>query len=65
MTNGVAELLVPFFLAGMGLRLALTVFCGLGAFSLGKKNILRIGVGMAPHGEVGMVVSQLGCRWVW
>jgi len=83
MTNGVAELLVPFFLAGIGMRLDLAVFsnvstialalvilaaaiaskligCGLGAFQLGRKNMLRIGVGMVPRGEVGMVVAQLG-----
>lgn len=83
MTNGVSELLVPFFLAGIGLQLDLSVFsntstivlavvilaaalaskligCGLGALQLGRKNMLRIGVGMVPRGEVGMVVAQLG-----
>lgn len=83
LTHGVTELLVPFFLAGIGLRLDLTVFknkptlilalvilaaailsklvgCGLGAIGWGWAEALRIGVGMIPRGEVGMVVAQLG-----
>jgi Kef-type K+ transport system membrane component KefB len=34
--------------------------CGLGALTMGWRNALRIGVGMAPRGEVGMVVAQIG-----
>jgi len=83
LSTGVAELLVPFFLAGIGLHVDLSVFantstallaavilaaavfskffgCGLGALSLGKADALRIGVGMIPRGEVGMVVAQIG-----
>ncbi len=83
LSHGVAELLVPFFLAGIGLHLhaavltnwptvglalALTVVamltkllgCGIPALMLGRKDALRIGIGMAPRGEVGMVVAQLG-----
>ena len=83
LTHGVSELLVPFFLAGIGLHLDLSVFahaetlklsgiilaaaiaskligCGLGAIRMGWENALRIGVGMAPRGEVGMVVAQIG-----
>ncbi len=83
LSHGVAELLVPFFLAGIGLHLnssvwkdrftielalALTlvamltkfVGCGLPALSLGTKDAIRVGIGMAPRGEVGMVVAQLG-----
>ena len=83
LSRGVTELLVPFFLVGIGLRVDLTVFtdksaltlavvlvlaaifsklvgCGLGAIRLGKLDALRIGVGMIPRGEVGMVVAQLG-----
>jgi Kef-type K+ transport system membrane component KefB len=79
----VNELLVPFFLAGIGLHLDLKVFnnrstvmlaitilgiaiitklvgCGLGAISLGWSNVLKIGLGMVPRGEVGMVVAQIG-----
>ena len=83
LTHGVTELLVPFFLVGIGLNVDLTVFtkpstialalalvaaallsklagCGLGAIRLGRIDALRVGVGMAPRGEVGMVVAQLG-----
>jgi Kef-type K+ transport system membrane component KefB len=83
LTDGVTELLVPFFLVGIGLHfdvtafangstlaLALVIFaaavlskfvgCGLGALSLGKKDAVRVGVGMIPRGEVGMVVAQIG-----
>lgn len=83
MTNGVSELLTPFFLVGIGMTLEPTVFksaatlslagvllvvailsklvgCGLGAWRLGVKDAVRVGVGMAPRGEVGMVVAQIG-----
>src|SRR5262249_28975214 len=83
LAHGVTELLVPFFLAGIGLHVDLTAFssprnillaaiilgasviskfigCGLGAYTLGKADALRVGVGMIPRGEVGMVVAQVG-----
>ena len=83
LAHGVTELLLPFFLAGIGMHVDLTAFssprtillaaailvaavvskfigCGLGALSLGKADALRIGVGMIPRGEVGMVVAQIG-----
>src|SRR6266403_2206958 len=83
LTRGVSELLVPFFLAGIGLHLNFAVFrsrstvvlalvilataivtkligCGVGALSLGWNNVLKIGLGMVPRGEVGMVVAQIG-----
>jgi Kef-type K+ transport system membrane component KefB len=83
LAHGVTELLLPFFLAGIGLHVSLTAFktpgnallavlilaaamvskfigCGLGAWRLGKADALRIGVGMIPRGEVGMVVAQIG-----
>jgi Kef-type K+ transport system membrane component KefB len=83
LTQGVAELLVPFFLAGIGLALDVGVLadpkvlalalaitlaavvskmagCGLGAWSLGFDEARRIGAGMVPRGEVGMVVAQIG-----
>ena len=83
LAHGVTELLVPFFLAGIGLHVSLSAFstprnallaivilvaavvskfigCGLGALGLGKADALRIGVGMIPRGEVGMVVAQIG-----
>jgi len=34
--------------------------CGLGAVSLGFKDALRVGVGMIPRGEVGLVVAAAG-----
>lgn len=34
--------------------------CGAGALGLGRKDALRVGIGMMPRGEVGMVVAQLG-----
>lgn len=34
--------------------------CGLGAWGLGFRNAVRVGVGMIPRGEVGMVVAQIG-----
>jgi Kef-type K+ transport system membrane component KefB len=83
LAQGVTELLVPFFLAGIGLALDVNVLrdprtltlaavitvaaivskllgCGLGALSLGWPDARRIGAGMVPRGEVGMVVAQLG-----
>ncbi len=50
-------------LAGSLLAVAsLTKFagCGLAALRLGWKDATRIGVGMIPRGEVGMVIAQLG-----
>jgi Kef-type K+ transport system membrane component KefB len=83
LTRGVSELLVPFFLVGVGLHFDMGVFrststlvlalvilavavvtkligCGLGAINLGWDNVLKIGLGMVPRGEVGMVVAQMG-----
>ncbi len=34
--------------------------CGLGALRLGARDAIRVGVGMVPRGEVGMVVAQIG-----
>jgi Kef-type K+ transport system membrane component KefB len=34
--------------------------CALGAIAIGREDALRVGVGMVPRGEVGMVVAQLG-----
>jgi Kef-type K+ transport system membrane component KefB len=83
LTNGVAELLVPFFLAGIGLHFDTAAFttpstlglatlilvaaiiskflaCGLASLRMGRRDAVRIGVGMIPRGEVGMVVAQIG-----
>jgi len=34
--------------------------CGLGALRLGTADAARVGIGMIPRGEVGMVVAQIG-----
>ncbi|HEX2711114.1 MAG TPA: cation:proton antiporter, partial [Candidatus Acidoferrales bacterium] len=34
--------------------------CGLGALSLGVKDALRVGVGMVPRGEVGLIIAAVG-----
>jgi len=83
MTQGVTELLVPFFLVGIGLHFDVSALatrssaglaalivagaavsklaaCGLGALRMGRIHALRVGVGMIPRGEVGMVVAQIG-----
>jgi len=83
LARGATELMVPFFLTGIGMGMNLTVFrdpkllylaagiflaaviskwlgCGLGALSLGAANANRVGLGMVPRGEVGMVVAQIG-----
>lgn len=83
LTNGVAELLVPFFLAGIGLHFDTSAFttpstlalaglilvaaivskflaCGVAALRMGRRDAVRVGVGMIPRGEVGMVVAQIG-----
>jgi Kef-type K+ transport system membrane component KefB len=83
MTNGVAELLVPFFLAGVGMHFDPAPFanrstlllgaavvvaavvskflaCGLAALRMGRVDAVRVGTGMVPRGEVGMVVAQIG-----
>ncbi len=83
LAHGVTELLVPFFLAGIGLHLSLSALggamtlalagiifaaavlskfagCALGAVKLGRSDAVRIGVGMVPRGEVGLVVAQIG-----
>lgn len=80
---GASELLVPFFLFGIGMNTNLAVFgeartawlalaillaaiaskmlgCGLGAWKLGRTDAIRVGIGMIPRGEVGMVVAQIG-----
>ncbi len=36
------------------------VGCGLGAISLGVKDALRVGIGMVPRGEVGLIIAGVG-----
>jgi Kef-type K+ transport system membrane component KefB len=51
-------------LVGLGLTaLAIVtkvIGCGLGARSLGSKSAIIVGVGMAPRGEVGLIVATIG-----
>jgi Na+:H+ antiporter len=55
----------PKILATAGIVCVLAILsklvgCGLGAISLGVKDALRIGVGMVPRGEVGLIVAAVG-----
>jgi Kef-type K+ transport system membrane component KefB len=34
--------------------------CGLGALRMGGRHAMQVGIGMAPRGEVGIVVAQIG-----
>lgn len=36
------------------------VGCGAGAWTLGRRPALQIGMGMVPRGEVGIIVAQVG-----
>jgi len=36
--------------------------CGLGSLGMGWKDALRVGVGMVPRGEVGLIVAAVGLR---
>jgi Kef-type K+ transport system membrane component KefB len=83
LAHGITELLLPFFLAGIGLHLDLSALahrgtlilaavicvvavlskligCGLGMWRFGWGDVARVGIGMVPRGEVGMIVAQIG-----
>lgn len=83
LSRGAGRLMIPFFVAGIGLQMDLSSLrngksfglatailiaaivskaagCGLGAWGLGMRDALRVGVGMIPRGEVGLVVAQVG-----
>ena len=50
-------------LAGLVTLLAILgklVGCSLGAYRLGWRSAVRIGVGMVPRGEVGIIVASIG-----
>ena len=36
--------------------------CGLGALRIGSLDAARVGIGMVPRGEVGMVVAEIGLK---
>ena len=54
----------PFAIVGLTVLAILTklVGCGLGAFTTGlpRKDALVVGVGMAPRGEVALIVASIG-----
>jgi Kef-type K+ transport system membrane component KefB len=83
LVQGAGELMIPFFLASIGLQLDIGSFingsslaigiailfaavtskavgCGAAAWRLGWKDASRVGIGMVPRGEVGMVIAQIG-----
>lgn len=61
---------IAVFRSGATIRLGLVILaaaivskwisCGLGSAALGWKDASRVGAGMVPRGEVGMVVAQVG-----
>ena len=85
LAHGITELLVPFFLAGIGLHIDVSAFADRSLLMLavvilaaavlskligcgwhdrdGHKDMFRIGAGMVPRGEVGMVVANRDYRW--
>jgi Kef-type K+ transport system membrane component KefB len=83
LTQGVTQLMLPFFLVGIGLHFNLSslttwssasfglvivtaavlskfIACALASYRLGWLHSVRVGIGMIPRGEVGMVVAQIG-----
>jgi Kef-type K+ transport system membrane component KefB len=56
-TRSTLALAITIVLAAM---ISKFVACSLGAMRLGRTDAIRVGVGMIPHGEVGMVVAQIG-----
>jgi len=57
-----SETLLPTALIGLVAVISRVAGCGLGAMRLGRADALRVGAGMAPRGEVGMVVAQICVR---
>jgi Kef-type K+ transport system membrane component KefB len=63
----VSELSTSWAVATLAIVTLLAVFsklvgCGLGAWSIGRKSALIVGIGMVPRGEVGIIVASLGHR---
>lgn len=54
------DTLILSLLVLVGAVLSKLIGCGLGAWKLGYGDAFRIGVGMVPRGEVGLVVAQIG-----
>lgn len=58
---GVAASVWPLALVVTLVALATKVVgCGLGAWSLGGRSALAVGIGMMPRGEVGIIVALIG-----
>jgi Kef-type K+ transport system membrane component KefB len=56
---GLAVMLVVVCLLAIASKV---IGCGLGSLRLGWKDALRIGVGMVPRGEVGLIVAAVGLQ---
>lgn len=59
---GQQEILVLAALVTVLAILGKLVGCGLGAYALGWRGALQVGVGMVPRGEVGIIVASIGLQ---
>jgi Kef-type K+ transport system membrane component KefB len=59
---GSASVLVTLLVATLLAIAGKLIGCGLGAWSLGPKPAVIVGVGMVPRGEVGIIVASLGLQ---
>jgi Kef-type K+ transport system membrane component KefB len=59
---GQREILVLAALVTVLAILGKLVGCGLGAYKLGWRGALQVGVGMVPRGEVGIIVASIGLQ---
>ncbi|MGE5265260.1 MAG: cation:proton antiporter [Acidobacteriota bacterium] len=59
---GSASVLVSLLVATLLAIAGKLIGCGLGAWSLGPKPAVIVGVGMVPRGEVGIIVASLGLQ---
>lgn len=59
---GSASVLVTLLVATLLAVAGKLIGCGLGAWSLGPKPAVIVGVGMVPRGEVGIIVASLGLQ---
>lgn len=55
-----SEVLVPGLALAAIAILTKIVGCGLGAWGMGWKRMVAIGVGMVPRGEVGLIIASTG-----
>jgi len=54
------EVLVPGLILATIAIATKVVGCGLGAWGMGWKRMVAIGVGMVPRGEVGLIIASTG-----